>query len=283
VNAAIYARYSTEKQNDASIEDQVRGCERLAAANNLTIVARFEDRGISGGTTERPGYQALLTAARAGAFTVILAEDISRLWRNRSEFGQRSCELEDLSVHLMTCVGDDTRRDGYGLVVAIKSAIAETARREISYRTRRGLEGRARAGASTGGRTYGYAAPGVVDPAQAAVVARAFNLYASGLTDAKVAEALNATGGPCAPRGGPWQASTVGALLSNPRYTGRVQWGAYGRKRSSADSGRVGPRIPSAAPAVSRQDDALVIIDRTLWNTVSAERTRRAKVYFAKV
>lgn len=282
MNAAIYARYSTEKQNDASIEDQVRGCERLAASHGLTIVARFEDRGISGGTTERPGYQALLASARAGAFTVILAEDISRLWRNRSEFGQRSCELEDMGVNLVTCVGDDTRREGYGLVVAIKSAIAETARREISYRTRRGLEGRARAGARTGGRTYGYATPEAVDPSQAAVVRRAFNLYASGLTDAGVAAALNAKGAP-APRGGLWAPSTVGALLSNPRYTGRVVWGAYGRKRSSADSGRVGPRVPSPAPAVERQDDALAIIPPTLWATVSAERTRRAVAHFAKV
>ena len=94
------ARFSTDKQRDASIEDQYRVCERTAQTAGLQVVARFEDKGISAGTAERPGYQALLTAARAHDFDVIIAEDVSRLWRNRAEFGPRSAELEDLGVHL---------------------------------------------------------------------------------------------------------------------------------------------------------------------------------------
>src|ERR1700677_4648568 len=97
-NAALYARFSSDQQRDASIEDQFRQCERVAESNGLTVVARFEDRGISGGTTERPGYQMLLQAARSGFVKVIIVEDISRLWRNRAEFGARSAELEDLGV-----------------------------------------------------------------------------------------------------------------------------------------------------------------------------------------
>jgi hypothetical protein len=111
---------------------------------------------ISGGTADRPGYKALLAAARARKFDVIVVEDISRLWRNRAEFGPRSAELEDLRVHMVTAVGDDTRRDGEGLTIQIKLAMAEHQRREASYRTRRGLDGLARAGKPTGGKAYGY-------------------------------------------------------------------------------------------------------------------------------
>src|ERR1700722_20249858 len=95
VKAALYARFSTEKQRDASVDDQFRECERAAKSAGLEVVARFEDKGISGGTATRPGYQALRTAARSGRFDVIVTEDISRLWRNRAEFGSRSAELED--------------------------------------------------------------------------------------------------------------------------------------------------------------------------------------------
>jgi hypothetical protein len=63
---------------------------------------------------------------------MIITEDVSRLWRNRAEFGQRSCELEDLGIHWLSCVGDDTRRDGWGLTVTIKQAMGEHARREAS-------------------------------------------------------------------------------------------------------------------------------------------------------
>ena len=102
--AALYARFSTDKQRDASIQDQFRECERVASAAGLKVVARFEDKGISGGTAQRPGYQAMLAAARNHEFDVIVCEDISRLWRNRGEFGSRSVELEDLGVHCLTCV-----------------------------------------------------------------------------------------------------------------------------------------------------------------------------------
>jgi DNA invertase Pin-like site-specific DNA recombinase len=150
MRAALYARFSTDKQRDASIDDQFRECERVAKAAGLEVVARFEDRIISGGTARRPGYQALLTAVHKREFDVIVCEDISRLRRNRAEFGPHSAELEDLGVHCLTCVGDDTRRDGWGLVIRIKQAVVEHARREASYRTRRGLEGKALAGKSTG-------------------------------------------------------------------------------------------------------------------------------------
>jgi site-specific DNA recombinase len=129
MKAALYARFSTEKQRDASVDDQFRECERVARAAGLEVVARFDEKATSWGTHTRPGYQALLTAARRRDFDVIVTEDISRLWRNRAEFGPRSAELEDFGVHWLTCVGDDARRDGWGLVIQINQAVAEHARR----------------------------------------------------------------------------------------------------------------------------------------------------------
>jgi site-specific DNA recombinase len=143
MRAAIYARFSTDKQRDASIEDQNRECERVAKASGFEVVARFADKGISGGTHQRPGYQAMAEAARGELFDVIISEDISRLWRNRKEYGNRSTEFEDNGKHVVTCVGDDARRDGW-MIVTIKLAMAEQQRKEASYRTRRGLEGNAR-------------------------------------------------------------------------------------------------------------------------------------------
>ena len=237
MKAALYARYSTELQSDASCEDQLRECRRTAAAAGFEVVESFEDRAISGGTAERPGYQALLAAARAGRVQVIVTEDVSRLWRNRAEYGPRSAELEDLGVHCVTCVGDDTRRDGWGLVIGIKQTIAEHYRREISHRTRRGMEGLALAGRPTGGRCYGYTATGAIDPAEAPVVRRMFELAAGGASRAAIARELTYQGIP-APRGGPWRPSSVGAMLSNPRYQGKVLWGRTVGRRSAVDSRR---------------------------------------------
>lgn len=260
MRAALYARYSTEQQNEDSIRDQFRATERTATAAGLTVVDRFEDAGISGGTTERPGYQSLLAAARRGEFEIIVAEDISRLWRNRAEYGTRSAEFEDLGIHLLTCVGDDTRRDGWGLVLGIKQAIAEQYRREISYRTRRGLEGLALDGKSTGGRTFGFRSDGTIEPEQAKIVRLIFESATAGATLRYIAGLLNQSG-TRAPRGGRWSPSTVSAILANERYAGAVRWGATESRGGAADSRhkrRVsrpgGPLVEMEGPAIVRGD-----------------------------
>ena len=77
MKVALYARFSTEKQ--ASIDDQFRVCRRIAVQNALEVVATYEDAAISGGTSKRPGYQAMLAAARRRDILAIVAEDASRL------------------------------------------------------------------------------------------------------------------------------------------------------------------------------------------------------------
>ena len=44
MRAAIYARYSSENQRDASIEDQLEVCRRYAAQLGLQVTATFQDR-----------------------------------------------------------------------------------------------------------------------------------------------------------------------------------------------------------------------------------------------
>lgn len=265
MRAALYARYSMENQREESIDDQFRACERVATAQGFTVVRRFADREISGGTADRPGYQALLACARAGEASIILTEDISRLWRSRAEFGTRSAELEDLNVHLITCVGDDTRRDGYGLVLGIKSAIAEHQRREISYRTRRGMEGLAAAGKSTGGRCFGYGSP-----AEADTVRRVFREREQGMELREVVARLNRDG-IAAPRGPRWSYNTVKRLLANPRYAGRAIWGATANRTRAQDGRRGRSVMRQEGPLVVRAIPALV--DPLIWGACNPGRS----------
>ena len=60
IRTAIYARYSSDKQRDASIEDQVHNCRARIEAEGWQLVNSFSDRAMSGATTPRPGYQKLL-------------------------------------------------------------------------------------------------------------------------------------------------------------------------------------------------------------------------------
>jgi hypothetical protein len=68
MRAVIYARYSSDQQREASIEDQIRLCKERIAKEGWTLAQVFRDSAMSGATTLRPGYQAMLEAAREGGF-----------------------------------------------------------------------------------------------------------------------------------------------------------------------------------------------------------------------
>ena len=81
---AIYARYSTAKQDEKSIEDQVRICRRYAEQHGLEVVRMYSDDAISGTHLQRPGIQQLLADVdrRGGPpFKAVLLWDLSTIPR----------------------------------------------------------------------------------------------------------------------------------------------------------------------------------------------------------
>ena len=51
IRAAIYARFSSDRQNDRSVDDQIASCRELCAGEGFTVVLTFCDREISGAST----------------------------------------------------------------------------------------------------------------------------------------------------------------------------------------------------------------------------------------
>jgi site-specific DNA recombinase len=296
MKAALYARYSTEKQSGASIEDQHRFCARLAERHGLTVLERFSDAAISGGTAQRPGYQATLTAARRHAFDVIVAEDTSRLWRNLAEQAPRLAELADLGIHVVTH-DLDTRAESAGMLGAVLGASSEAYRKEIGRRTRRGLEGRARAEKATGSRAYGCIAASQsgtgqieVSEAEAEVVRRIFRMYAEGKAPRSIADALNRDKVP-AP-GAAWarterrQSGWVGSALNgdgkmtgvlhNPLYRGLVIWNRVRWVRSAANSHKRRRVENPRSEWIVREEERLRIVPQDLWERVRARKAERS-------
>jgi hypothetical protein len=66
MKAAIYARFSSDKQSDRSIEDQIALCRALCAREGLTIAGLFEDRAIIGGILLMVGRSAKRTQKDTG-------------------------------------------------------------------------------------------------------------------------------------------------------------------------------------------------------------------------
>ena len=83
--AVLYARYSSDSQRDASIEDQLRLCRLHAERQGWTVSDSYTDRAISGASLLRPGIQELIQDAGRDRFDIVLAEAMDRLSRDQED------------------------------------------------------------------------------------------------------------------------------------------------------------------------------------------------------
>src|SRR5690606_19206124 len=225
------ARFSTDRQNESSIADQVRVCEEYAAREGMTIVAQYEDQGISGAALgNRPGVLAMREAALARSFDVVLVTDLSRLSRSNGDLSKMIDRLTSKGVRVVGVQdGYDSRRRGHKLQAGLSGIIGEAFREMVRDRTYAALESRAKEKRLTGGRAYGYRGADI-DEAEAATVREIFSRFADGASCRAIAAELNARGIPSpgstwnrsTRRAAGWMGSGIRAMLKNERYTGRV-------------------------------------------------------------
>lgn len=238
--AAIYARYSSDRQSDSSIEAQVERCRRFALERGWSVASVHADYAVSGASLDRPGWLACMRAVERREVDVVLVEDLSRVSRDAADAHTVTRSLRHHDVSLVGVAdGVDTSARGSKLLVGVRALLADAYLDDLRDKTLRGLEARARAGLSTGGLPYGYrstprpdgARAIEVDADQAAIVRRIFAEYSAGRSRGEIAAGLNRDGiapprssrRACAPS---WQHTTIRAVLANRRYLGEWTFGS---------------------------------------------------------
>jgi DNA invertase Pin-like site-specific DNA recombinase len=288
MRAVIYARFSSEQQRDASIEDQIRDCRAFIERNGWQYLSAYHDRAVSGASALRPGYQVLQEDARHRKFDIVVAEALDRLSRDQEDTAGLFKRLRFAGVRIVTLAEGEISE----LQVGFKGTMNAVFLKDLADKTRRGLRGRVEAGCSSGNNAYGYDvvrafAPNgeplhgerAINEDEAAVVRRIFSDYAAGRSPLAIARQLNAEGVP-GPRGAPWGKSTVNGsagrgtgILNNELYVGRLVWN---RLRYVKDP-ETGKRISRPNPPeqwVVTEVPALRIVPQDLWDRARARQQR---------
>lgn len=203
--AVIYARYSSERQNEQSIEGQLRICNDYAAANGLTVLDTYIDRAMTGTNDNRPAFQQMLSdCEKPVPWDVVIVYAIDRFGRNSIEIAVNKQRLKKnhktlISATQRTSENIDGTKNLDGILLEnVYIGLAEYYSAELSQKIKRGLHENRSKGLFPGGRiAYGYRVENkrvLIDEERAKVVRYVFQQYVQGVIAKEIIADLTAKG-----------------------------------------------------------------------------------------
>jgi site-specific DNA recombinase len=273
LRAVIYARYSSDNQREASIEDQLEVCRRYVERQGWTMGEVYADQALSGASRFRPAFQQMQADAEQRRFDVVVVEALNRLSRKLADVADLHDRLSFLRIGLHTVATGEITPMHVGML----GTMAQMYLKDLAEKTRRGQLGRALKGRIPGGRAYGYdvlpagpdgAGERRINPAEAAV---------AGTSPRAIAKQLNAEGVP-GPDGRDWRDTTIRGqldrgtgILNNALYAGRLEWNRCAYVKDPRTGKRVARPNPRAQWEIVPEPE-LRIVDDALWDEVKARQ-----------
>ena len=259
MKASLYARYSTEHQSAASVEDQFRVCRERAAREGWVVVAAHGDDAVSGTTPVemRQGGRTLIADMTARRFDVLVVEGLDRLSRDQVQQEVLIRRMEHAGIRIVgVSDGYDSQQAGRKLMRGMRGLINEVFLDDLRAKTHRGQTGKVLGGYVAGGKSYGYrlvkhvdgersiGSTYAIDESQAPWVRWIFERYAEGMGCRAIAHELNRQSVP-SPRGGTW---CLSAIYGSPKKGSRRPEQRSLRWPLRLEQRRSGPRIPTGTP-----------------------------------
>ena len=227
--AVIYARYSSEKQTEQSIEGQIRVCNEFAAKNDIKIVDTYIDRATTGTNDNRAAFQKMLSDSdKKPIWDLVLVYALDRFGRNSIEVAVNKQRLQKNNIILIsatqrTSVNIDGTKNLDGIILEnVLIGLSEYYSAELSQKVRRGQRESRQKGNFLGGKVpYGYRVENkkvLIDEERAEVIRLIFQLYANGKCVREILDELNRIG--ILYNGKPMYQSTLFKILKLEKYTG---------------------------------------------------------------
>ena len=183
--AVIYARYSSDKQTEQSIEGQLRVCQDYAQRNDIVILDTYIDRAMTGKNDHRGSFQRMMKDSHKRQWDYVLVYKLDRFSRNKYETAMHKKTLRDNGIRLLSAMENIPETPEGIILESLLEGMAEYYSAELAQKVKRGRHETRLKGLFPGGVVmYGYRLENrklVVDENQAEVVRYVFEEYAKGV------------------------------------------------------------------------------------------------------
>lgn len=221
--AVIYARYSSDNQRDASIDQQVKACKKYADTLGFEILRVYDDRALTGKTDRRPNFLQMIKDSAKKRFQFVIVYSLDRFSRNKYDSAIHKHTLKENGVRVLSAMEHITDDPTGQLMESILEGFAQYYSDELSQKINRGLTDNAEKGIVNGSVPLGFRRghdgyPEIV-PEEAEIVREIFRRVAEGEMLIRIIEDLNRRGIKTK-LGREFTRSSFNRMLSNERYIG---------------------------------------------------------------
>ena len=230
MNAVIYARYSSDRQREESIEGQLRECMDYALKNKYIVIGTYVDRALSARTADRPDFQRMIADSAKRLFDVVLVWKLDRFSRDRYDSAHYKHVLKKNNVRVIS-IKENISDGPEGIILeSMLEGYAEYYSAELAQKIRRGQHENAMKCMNNGGNIpLGYQvdkATGVLvpDPVTKPLAIEIFTRYSRGERISDIQRDLDGRG-IRTNRGHPYSVGSLSNLLKNRKYIGEYRYG----------------------------------------------------------
>ena len=223
-HAVIYARYSSDKQNEMSIEGQIKECRGYAKKHDLVVLSEYIDRAQSATTDKRPEFLRMISDSEDGYFDTILVYQLDRFARNKEDSGYYKKILRDNGVKVVSAK-EQISSDSSGVITeGMLEIVADWFSKQLSEKVNRGMRLRAEQAKHNGGNMpMGFDTDSeghyILDPVRAPIIKEIYQRTVDGETSISIIKDLEQRGVKTI-QGRTLKKNAVGNILRNEMYKG---------------------------------------------------------------
>lgn len=284
MKAVSYSRYSSEMQNEDSIEAQLREIYKYAGDHKIQVIHDYIDQEKSGKYDTRPEFQQMIHDAKKGLFDLIILHKIDRFARNRYDSAIYKAQLKRSGVKIIYAAQNIADNPEGRLMEGILESFAEYYSDNLATEVMKGLKTVALRGEFTGG----YAPLGydivdkkyTVNEVEAPIVKAIFNMYAVGKSYCEIIKT-------CKDKG--WKTkfnadfgkNSLYSILKNEKYIGTM---IFNKAVPRIPGKRNGHKTKPEDQFIVKPDVIPEIIDKDTWRKVQLRQAdnKRKGQYKAK-
>lgn len=236
MDVVIYARYSSQRQNETSIEAQLEECHRYCKENGYNVIREYIDKEITGRISDRPQFLKMIEDSEKRLFEAVIVYQFDRFSRDKYDNALFKKKLHDYGVKVIS-IKEPVSEGASGILMeGMYEILAQYYSAELGQKVERNMDLNAKNGWFNGGNLIlGYKKITVdcgnynkvkveIDPQIAPVIRECFEMRANDTKMKDILDFLNSKGYKTS-RGNTFKKSTLGGMLKNKRYMGIVVFG----------------------------------------------------------